>query len=46
MKRAYEQKYTDGYFITKRGEKVESPKYNAEHIINLTRNLINMNSLL
>lgn len=36
MKRAYEQKYTDGYFITKRGEKVESPKYNAEHIINLT----------
>lgn len=36
MKKAYEQKYTDGYFITKRGETVNTAKYNTSHIINLT----------
>jgi len=36
MKKAYEQKYTDGYFITKRGEFVNTAKYNTNHIINLT----------
>lgn len=36
MKKAYEQKYTDGYFITKRGENVNTAKYNTNHIINLT----------
>lgn len=36
MKKAYEQKYTDGYFITKRGETVNTAKFNTNHIINLT----------
>lgn len=36
MKKAYEQFYTDGYFITKRGEKVDSVKYNSAHVVNLT----------
>ena len=36
MKKAYEQRYTDGYFITKRGEVVNTAKYNTSHIINLT----------
>lgn len=36
MKKAYEQFYTDGYFVTKRGEKVDSVKYNTSHIVNLT----------
>lgn len=36
MKKAYEQFYTDGYFITKRGEKVDTVKYNSAHIVNLT----------
>ena len=36
MKKAYEQRYTDGYFITKRGEIVNTVKYNTDHIINLT----------
>ena len=36
MKKAYEQYYTDGYFITKRGEKVDTVKYNTAHIVNLT----------
>lgn len=36
MKKAYEQFYLDGYFITKRGEKVDSVKYNSAHIVNLT----------
>lgn len=36
MKKSYEQKYTDGYFITKRGENVNTAKYNTNHIINLT----------
>lgn len=36
LKKAYEQFYTDGYFVTKRGEKVDSVKYNTSHIVNLT----------
>ena len=34
--KAYEQYYTDGYFITKRGEIVDSVKYNTNHVVNLT----------
>ena len=36
MKKAYELCYTDGYFVTKRGEKVDTVKYNTAHIVNLT----------
>lgn len=36
MKKAYEQCYTDGYFITKRGEQADTAKYNPNHIVNLT----------
>ncbi len=36
MKKAYEQRYTDGYFITKRGEQADSAKYNTNHTVNLT----------
>lgn len=36
MKKAYEQFYPDGYFVTKRGEKVDSVKYNTDHVVNLT----------
>lgn len=36
MKKLYEHRYTDGYFITKRGEKINSAKYNSAHIVNLT----------
>lgn len=36
LKKAYEQFYPDGYFVTKRGEKVDSVKYNTAHIVNLT----------
>ena len=36
MKKSYEQRYPDGYFITKRGEIVNTAKYNTNHIINLT----------
>ena len=36
LKKAYEQFYTDGYFVTKRGEKVDSVKFNISHIVNLT----------
>lgn len=36
MKKSYELFYTDGYFITKRGEKVDTVKYNTAHIVNLT----------
>ena len=36
LKKAYEQFYTDGYFVTKRGEKVDSVKYNTSNIVNLT----------
>lgn len=36
MKKAYEQFYPDGYFVTKRGEKVDTVKYNTAHVVNLT----------
>ena len=36
LKKEYEQQYTDGYFITKRGEKVDTAKYNTSRIVNLT----------
>lgn len=36
MKKDYELCYTDGYFITKRGENVDKTKYNISHIVNLT----------
>lgn len=36
MKKAYEQFYPDGYFVTKRGEKVDNGRYNTAHIVNLT----------
>ena len=36
MNKAYEQFYPDGYFVTKRGEKVDSVKYNTAHVVNLT----------
>lgn len=36
LKKAYEQFYTDGYFVTKRGEIVDTVKYNTAHITNLT----------
>lgn len=36
MKKSYEQRYPDGYFVTKRGENVNTAKYNTDHIINLT----------
>ena len=36
MKRAYEQYFPDGYFVTKRGERVDTVKYNTSHVVNLT----------
>lgn len=36
MKKAYEQRYTDGYFVTKRGETIDPTKYNTNYIVNLT----------
>lgn len=36
MKKAYEQRYIDGYFITKRGEQADPAKYNTDHIVSLT----------
>ena len=36
MKKSYEQYYTDGYFITKRGEHADPVKYNTAHIVDLT----------
>lgn len=36
MKKAYELCYTDGYFITKRGEVADPAKYNTNHIVSLT----------
>lgn len=36
MKKAYEQFYTDGYFVTKRGEVPDPVKYNTANIVNLT----------
>lgn len=36
IKKSYEQYYTDGYFVTKRGEVIDSLKYNTNHVVNLT----------
>lgn len=36
MKKAYEQCYTDGYFLTKRGETADPAKYNTNHVVSLT----------
>lgn len=36
MKKEYELCYTDGYFLTKRGETADSAKYNSNHIVSLT----------
>ena len=36
MKKAYEQHFSDGYFITKRGENADPVKYNTAHIVDLT----------
>ena len=36
MKKAYEQCYTDGYFITKRGETADPARYNTNHVVSLT----------
>ncbi len=36
MKKAYEQFYTDGYFVTKRGEQADPVKYNTAHTAELT----------
>lgn len=36
MKKAYEQHFPDGYFITKRGEIADPVKYNTAHIVDLT----------
>lgn len=33
---AYEQYFPDGYFVTKRGERVDTVKYNTAHVVNLT----------
>lgn len=36
LKKAYEQRYPDGYFVTKRGEEPNTAKYNSAHIVYLT----------
>lgn len=36
IKKNYEQTYPNGYLITKRGESVDTAKYDAAHIIQLT----------
>ena len=36
LKKAYEQMYPDGYFVTKRGENPDTAKYNPDHIVYLT----------
>lgn len=36
MKRVFEQHYPKGYLITKRGETVDSTKYDTNYVINLT----------
>ena len=36
MKKDYEQYFSDGYFITKRGEVADPIKYNTAHIVDLT----------
>lgn len=36
IKKNYEQTYPNGYMVTKRGENVDTSKYDADHIIQLT----------
>lgn len=36
IKKAYEERYPDGYFKTKRGEEVNTVKYNTNYIVDLT----------
>ena len=36
MKKAFELRYTDGYFITKRGETADTLRYNSAHVVNLS----------
>ena len=36
IKKSFEQFFSDGYFITKRGENPNTAKYNTAHICNLT----------
>lgn len=36
IKKAYEQHFTDGYFITKRGEVADPVRFNTAHIVDLT----------
>lgn len=36
MKKAFQDRYPDGYFKTKRGEKINESKYNTAHVIDLT----------
>lgn len=36
IQKSYNQRYTDGYFLTKRGEVAPKDKTNKSHIINLT----------
>lgn len=36
IKKSFEQFYSDGYFITKRGEQPNSAKYNTSHICSLS----------
>ncbi|MBR3245607.1 MAG: AIPR family protein [Parasporobacterium sp.] len=36
LKKAYEQRDPDGYFVTKRGEEPNTAKYNSAHIVYLT----------
>lgn len=36
MKKAYELRYPDGLFVTKRGEKVDPVKYNSAHTVYLS----------
>lgn len=36
IKKNYEQRYPNGYLVTKRGEEVDTTKYDTNHIIQLT----------
>ena len=36
IKKNYEQMYPNGYLVTKRGENVDTTKYDSGHIIQLT----------
>ncbi len=36
LKKTYEQRYTDGYFMTKRGEAADPARYNTAHVVDLT----------